>query len=69
MNEHKTFEELERLAYMSNLPKIAKLYAQLDDNEGDEYEIERLKSKIDDLEFQCNEQNITLEKIADIINE
>jgi SMC interacting uncharacterized protein involved in chromosome segregation len=69
MNEHKTFEELERLAYMSNLPKIAKLYAQLDDNEGDEYKIERLKSKIDDLEFQCNKQKVTLEKIEDIINE
>jgi SMC interacting uncharacterized protein involved in chromosome segregation len=66
---YKTFEELERFAYMSNLPKIAKLYAQLDDNERDEYEIERLKSKIDDLEFQCNKQKVTLEKIAEIINE
>jgi SMC interacting uncharacterized protein involved in chromosome segregation len=64
---YKTFEEYERFAYMSNLPKIAKLYAQLDDNERDEYEIERLKSKIDDLEFKCNKQKISFEKIAAII--
>lgn len=80
---YKTFEELERLAYMSNLPKIAKLYAQLDDNERDEYEIEKLKSEIDDLEMdngyhQNNSEALErrvealenkLEKITDIINE
>lgn len=51
MNEYKTFEELERFAYISNLPKIANLYAKLDDNERDEYEIEGLHHKIRDLEF------------------
>jgi predicted RNase H-like nuclease (RuvC/YqgF family) len=75
---YKTFEELERLAYMSNLPKIAKLYAQLDDNERDEYEIEKLKSEIDDLHYKCNSEVLNkkvealenkLEKITDIINE
>lgn len=80
---YKTFEELERLAYMSNLPKLAKLYAQIDDNERDEYEIEKLKSEIDDLEMDNNyHQNNSevlerrvealenkLEKITDIINE
>lgn len=80
---YKTFEELERLAYMSNLPKIAKLYAQLDDNERDEYEIEKLKSEIDDLEMdndyhQNNSEALErrvealenkLEKITDVINE
>jgi peptidoglycan hydrolase CwlO-like protein len=79
----KTFKELEQLAYMSNLPKIAAVYAQLDDNEVAEYEIERLYAKIDDLEFDCeyNEQKVfrledkiekledTLKKIEDIINE
>jgi len=80
---YKTFEEYERIAYMSNLPKIAKLYAELDDNERDEYEIEKLKSEIDDLEMdndyhQNNSEALEkrvgalenkLEKIADIINE
>ena len=80
---YKTFEELERLAYMSNLPKLAKLYAQIDDNERDEYEIEKLKSEIDDLEMDNNyHQNNSevlerrvealenkLGKIEDIINE
>lgn len=56
----KTFKELEQLAYMSNLPKIAAVYAQLDDNEVAEYEIERLHAKIDDLEYDCeyNEQKV-----------
>jgi uncharacterized membrane protein len=79
----KTFKELEQLAYISNLPKIAAVYAQLDDNEVAEYEIERLHAKIDDLEYDCeyNEQKVfrledkiekledTLKKIEDIINE
>jgi len=79
----RTLEEYERLAYMSNLPKIAKLYAELDDNERDEYEIEKLKSEIDDLEMdndyhQNNSEVLEkrvkalenkLEKIAEIINE
>ena len=54
LNMHKTFEELERLAYINNLTGIAKLYAQLDDNERDEYEIEKLKSEIDYLEMDTN---------------
>lgn len=80
---YKTFEELERLAYMSNLPKIAKVYAQLDDNEKAEDEIERLHDKIHDLEMdndyhQNNSEVLekrvealenTLAKIEDIINE
>lgn len=79
----RTLEEYERLAYMSNLPKIAKLYAELDDNERDEYEIEKLKSEIDDLEMdndyhQNNSEVLEkrvkalenkLEKITEIINE
>lgn len=80
---YKTFEELERYAYMNNSTKLAKLYAQLDDNERDEYEIEKLKSEIDDLEMdngyhQNNSEALErrvdalenkLEKITDIINE
>lgn len=79
----KTFKELESLAYMNNLPKIAALYAKLDDNEVAEYEIERLHAKIDDLEYDCEyyEQKVfrledkieqfedKLEKIKDICNE
>lgn len=75
---YKTFEELERYAYMNNSTKLAKLYAQLDDNE-----IEKLKSEIDDLEMdndyhQNNSEALErrvealenkLEKITDIINE
>ena len=83
MQQYKTFEELERFAYMSNLPKIAKLYAQLDDNERNKYDSEDLLDKISDLEsdlsYQYNtieDQKINieelekkLEKIADIVNE
>lgn len=83
MNEHKTFEELERIAYMSNLPKIAALYAQLDDNERDECDCEELRDKVNDLEsdISCQYNTIEdqkieienlekkLEKIADIVNE
>jgi SMC interacting uncharacterized protein involved in chromosome segregation len=79
---YKTFDELERLAYMSNLPKIASLYAQLDDNEKAEDEIKRLHAKIHDLEWdsdyhQCNSEALEkkvealenkLRKIEDIIN-
>jgi chromosome segregation ATPase len=79
----KTFKELESLAYMSNLPKIAALYAQLDDNEQAENEIERLNDKIHDLEMDCDylsrnsevlEKRVetlqgVLKKIEDIINE
>lgn len=80
---YKTFEELEQLAYMSNLPKIAKVYAQLDDNEKAEYEIKRLHTKIRDLEmdsnyyqsnFEVSEKMVEglqkkLEKIVDAVNE
>lgn len=80
---YKTFEELERYAYMNNSIKLAKLYAQLDDNEKAEDEIERLYDKIRDLEMdndyhQNNSEVLEkrvealenkLEKIADIINE
>jgi uncharacterized protein YlxW (UPF0749 family) len=80
---NRTFKELEQLAYMSNLPKIAVLYAQLDDNEQDEYEIEILNAKIIDLEFDYEysqrkvyhlEDKIEsledkLNKIEDLINE
>lgn len=83
MNEHKTFEELERLAYMSNLPKIAKLYAKLDDNEQFDYDIDDLKRDIRNLEYDLESQEYRaeraedkveelekkLEKITDIINE
>lgn len=41
----RTLEEYERLAYMSNLPKIAALYAQLDDNEQFDYDIKDLKKR------------------------
>lgn len=80
---YKTFEELERLSYMSNLPKIAALYAQLDDNEQAGYAIEELHHKIRDLQYDCeyNEQKVfkledkveqledKLSKIEDICNE
>lgn len=80
---YKTFEEYERIAYMSNLPKIAKLYAELDDNERDEYEIDDLKRDIRNLEYDLESQECRaeraedkiealenkLEKITDIINE
>lgn len=49
----KTFEEYERLAYMNNLPKVSKLYAQLDDNENSEYDFERLREKLHDVECDC----------------
>lgn len=42
---YKTFQEYERIAYMSNLPKIAALYAQLDDNEQFDYNIKDLKKR------------------------
>lgn len=80
---YKTFEEYERFAYMSNLPKIAKLYAQLDDNEQFDYDIDDLKRDIRNLEYDLESQECRaeraedkveelekkLEKIADIINE
>lgn len=80
---YKTFEEYERIAYMSNLPKIAKLYAQLDDNEQFDYDIDYLKREVRSLEEDLEDQeSLTehserrikelenkLEKIADIINE
>ena len=66
---YKTFEELERIAYINNLPKIAKVYAQLDDNERDEYEIEKLKSEIEDQKIEIEDLEKKLEKIADIVNE
>ncbi len=47
---YKTFQEYERIAYMSNLPKIAALYAQLDDNEQFDYGIEDLKGEVRSLE-------------------
>lgn len=76
----KTFKELESLAYMSNLPKIAAVYAQLDDSEVDEDEIERFHAK---LEYKCKhyEEKVfqlknkikkledVLKKIEDILNE
>jgi len=81
----KTLKELERIAYMSNLPKIAALYAQLDDNERDECDCDReeLRDKVNDLEsdISCQYNTIEdqkieienlekkLEKIADIVNE
>jgi predicted nuclease with TOPRIM domain len=79
----KTFKELEQSAYMSNLPEIAAIYAQLDDNEQDENEIERLNDKIHDLEmdYEYSEDRVciledkveTLEnklgKIQDLLNE
>lgn len=67
---HKTFEELERLAYMSNLPKIAKLYAQLDDNEQFDYDIEDLKGEVrsleqdlEDEESRADRTELTIEKL------
>jgi len=83
MNEYKTFEELERFAYISNLPKIANLYAKLDDDETYEYDFDKLRQEIRDLEYDIeflsmkrteNEDKIEaleikLEKIADVVNE
>jgi len=80
---YKTFQEYERIAYISNLPKIAALYAQLDDNEQFGYDVEDLKKEVRSLELDLEdeesradraEQKIEklekkLEKIAEIINE
>lgn len=80
---YKTFQEYERIAYMSNLPKIAALYAQLDDNEQFDYDIEDLKGEVrsleqdlEDEESRADRTELTieklekkLEKIAEIINE
>ena len=79
----KTFEELERLAYMSNQPQLAALYAQLHDDEELKYENDELHNKVSDLQNDCEyaegkvfilEDKIEdlekkLEKIADIVNE
>ena len=80
---YKTFQEYERIAYMSNLPKIAALYARLDDNEQFDYDIDDLKREVSNLEedledeesrSESAEQKVEnlerkLEKIAEIINE
>lgn len=80
---YKTFQEYERIAYMSNLPKIAALYAQLDDNEQFDYDIEDLKKEVRSLELDLEDEESRadraeltieklekkLEKIAEIINE
>jgi hypothetical protein len=80
---YKTFQEYERIAYMSNLPKIAALYAQLDDNEQFDYDIEDLKGEVRSLEQDLEDEESRadrteliieklekkLEKIAEIINE
>lgn len=79
----KTFEELEHYAYMNNSTKLAKLYAQLDDNEQFDYDIDDLKRDIRNLEYDLESQESRaeraedkiealenkLEKITDIINE
>lgn len=68
---YKTFDEYERIAYMSNMPKLAALYAELDDSYRDG-EIERLNEKINDLKFECSKHEETFEKLAkitEIINE
>jgi len=80
---YKTFQEYERIAYMSNLPKIAALYAQLDDNEQFDYDIKDLKGEVRSLEQDLEDEESRadraeqkaeklekkLEKIAEIINE
>jgi SMC interacting uncharacterized protein involved in chromosome segregation len=80
---YKTFEELERAAYMSNQIETAKLYTKLDDNEQADIDFENLRDKMRDLEMdseylQCNSEALEkkvealenkLEKITDIINE
>ena len=79
----KTFKELEQSAYMGNLPEIAAIYAQLDDNEQSAYGNEELQEKINSLEcdceysedriFQLEDQVEKLEnklgKIQDLLNE
>lgn len=67
---YKTFEELERYAYMNNSTELAKLYAQLDDDERAEDQIERLYDKIYDLEMdsdyhQCNSEALE-KKVEDL---
>ena len=80
---YKTFQEYERIAYMSNLPKIAALYAQLDDNEQFGHDIDDSKREIRSLEQDLEDEESRadraeqkaetlekkLEKIAEIINE
>lgn len=80
---YKTFQEYERIAYISNLPKIAALYAQLDDNEQFDYDIKDLKQEIRSLEEELEDEESRadsaeqkaeklekkLEKITEIINE
>jgi hypothetical protein len=66
---NRTFKELEQLAYMINLPKIAALYAQLDDNEQSEYKIFRLEDKVEQLEDKLSKIEDKLSKIEDICNE
>lgn len=80
---YKTFQEYERIAYMSNLPKIAALYAQLNDNEQFDYDIKDLKGEVSKLEQDLEDEESCadraeltieklekkLEKIAEIINE
>lgn len=80
---YKTFQEYEHIAYISNLPKIAALYAKLDDNEQFDYDIEDLKKEVRSLELDLEDEESRadraeekaeklekkLEKIAEIINE
>lgn len=80
---YKTFQEYERIAYISNLPKIAALYAQLDDNEQFDYDIHDLKQEVRSLEQDLEDEESRaerseqkaeelekkLEKITEIINE
>ncbi len=58
---YRTFEENERLAYMSNLPKIAKLYAQLDDDEQSD--------GIEELQQALNRKNRHIRVLENKINQ
>lgn len=66
---HKTFEELERLAYISNLTSIAKLYAQLDDNEQFDYDADDLKRDIRNLEYDLESQESRAKLAEDRVEE
>jgi predicted nuclease with TOPRIM domain len=66
---YKTFEELERIAYMSNLPEIAKLYAQLDDNEQIEIDFQDLRDRMRDLEYDSEYTELRAERAEDKVEE
>lgn len=52
----KTYEELEREAYINGYMRLANLYGKIAQIEHDEYQIEYLKDEIYKLKFEADER-------------